>query len=253
VLRRTPGLRDRIRIQGKVGIRLPKDDTVGHYDLGPQAIRAGVVASVERLGVDRLDVLLLHRPDPLGEPAEVADAVAELQQEGLVGDVGASNMSAAQLEALADVLATPLVANQLEMSLGRRGFVDSAVLVNHPDGAHVDFPHGTLEHCGRTGIELQAWGALAGGRYSGARTDEGDPAATATVELVTRMAADRGVAPEAVVLGWLMRHPARIAPVLGTTSPARIRACADAEAVAESLTRVEWYALYAAAAGRPVP
>jgi predicted oxidoreductase len=253
VLRRAPELRKRIRIQGKVGIRLPADGLVAHYDLSGGAIRERVLGSLERLGVDRLDVLLLHRPDPLGEPAEIADALAALLQEGLVGDVGASNMSAAQLAALQDALASPLVANQLEMSLERTGFVDAAVLVNHPEGVGVDFPHGTLEHCGRHGIELQAWGALARGRFSGGPLADDDSPAAATAALVARMAEQRGVAREAVVLGWLMRHPARIAPVLGTTSPERIRACADAEGVAATMTRPEWYELYCTARGRPVP
>ncbi|THJ13154.1 aldo/keto reductase [Nocardioides sp.] len=251
VLRRAPELRARIRIQGKVGIRLAAGDVVGHYDLGAVAIREGVLGSIERLGVERLDVLLLHRPDPLWEPVEVASAVAELQRDGLVGDVGASNMSTAQLVALQDALGTPLVANQLEMSLARHGFVDSAVLVNHPDNVGTDFPHGMLEHCGRRGIELQAWGALAAGRYTGGSAVDGRTAATAA--LVARMAADLGVTPEAVVLGWLMRHPARIAPVVGTTNPDRIRACAQAESVAAAMTRVQWYTLYTAARGKPVP
>jgi predicted oxidoreductase len=253
VLRRAPELRGRISIQGKVGIRLPSEGGVGHYDLSGSAIRERVLGSLERLGVDRLDVLLLHRPDPLAEPGEVADAVAALQQEGLVGEIGASNMSAAQLAALQDALATPLVANQLEMSLERAGFVDSAVLVNHPEGAGVDFPHGTLEHCSRHGIELQAWGALARGRFSGGPPADDDSPAAATSKLVARMAEERGVAREAIVLGWLMRHPARIAPVLGTTNPERIRACADAEGVAATMTRPEWYQLYSTARGRPVP
>ncbi|UMG91385.1 aldo/keto reductase [Nocardioides sp. TF02-7] len=188
VLRRSPGLRERIVVQSKVGIRLPEQGVVGHYDLGARAIREGVLGSLDRLGTDRLDVLLLHRPDPLLEPAEVAAAVAGLQEEGLVGGVGASNMSAAQLAALQEALPTPLVADQLEMSLARHGFVDSAVLVNHPEAVMVDFPHGTLEHCRRHGIELQAWGALAGGRYSGGPALEGDAAAEATAALVERMA-----------------------------------------------------------------
>jgi predicted oxidoreductase len=253
VLRRAPELRERIGIQGKVGIRMPAAGRVGHYDLSGAAIRERVLGSLERLGVDRLDVLLLHRPDPLADPAEIADAVAAVQQEGLVGEIGASNMSAAQLAALQDALASPLVANQLEMSLERTGFVDAAVLVNHPEGAGVDFPHGTLEHCRRHRIELQAWGALARGRFSGVPLAEGDARGGATAELVGRMAAERDVAREAVVLGWLMRHPARIAPVLGTTSPERIRACADAEGVAATMTRPEWYELYCTARGRPVP
>ncbi|WP_435770851.1 aldo/keto reductase [Nocardioides sp. SYSU DS0651] len=253
VLRRAPGLRERIVVQGKVGIRLEEPGVVGHYDLSGGAIRERVAGSLERLGVDRLDVLLLHRPDPLAEPEEVAGAVAELQREGLVGDVGASNMSAAQLAALQDALATPVVADQLEMSLARPGFVDAAVLVNHPEAAETDFPHGTLEHCRRHGIELQAWGSLAGGRYSGGALPEDDPAAAGTAGLVARMAEEREVSREAVVLGWLMRHPARISPVIGTTSPDRIRACAEAASVAATMTRPEWYALYVSARGRPLP
>lgn len=253
VLRRAPGLRDRIVVQSKVGIRLSEPGVVGHYDLSARAIREGVLGSLDRLGTDRLDVLLLHRPDPLLEPAEVAGAVAALQAEGLVGQVGASNMSAAQLADLQDALPTPLVADQLEMSLARHGFVDSGVLVNHPEAVMVDFPHGTLEHCRRHGIELQAWGALAGGRFSGGPAVEGDAAGAETAARVARMADERGVAREAVVLGWLMRHPAGIAPVIGTTNPERIRACADAEKVAETMTRLEWFELYVAARGHRVP
>ena len=253
VLRRAPGLRERILVQGKVGIRLAEPGVIAHYDLSAASIRERVLESLERLGIERLDVLVLHRPDPLLEPAEVAEAVAGLQAEGLVGDVGASNMSAAQLAELQDALATPLVADQMEMSLARHGFADSAVLVNHPEGAIVDFPHGTLEHCRRHGIELQAWGSLAGGRYSGGAVATGDTAGAETAALVSRLAEERGVAREAVVLGWLMRHPAAITPVIGTTDPGRIRACADAEQVAASMTRSEWYDLYLAARGRPVP
>lgn len=253
VLRRSPGLRERIVLQGKVGIRLPEPGTPGHYDLSGAAIRDGVAASIERLGVERLDVLLLHRPDPLAEPAEIAEAVTGLQQDGLIGDIGASNMSGAQLAALQEVLPTPLVADQLEMSLARHGFVDSTVLVNHPDSTEVDFPHGTLEHCRRHGIELQAWGSLAGGRYSGAMNSPDDSTATETAAVVARVATDHGVSREAVVLGWLMRHPARISPVIGTTSPQRIRACAEAVAVADAMTRAEWWELYVSARGRPAP
>ena len=253
VLRRSPGLRERILLQGKVGIRLSGPGTPGHYDLSAAAIRDGVAASIERLGVERLDVLLLHRPDPLAEPAEIAEAVTGLQRDGLIGAVGASNMSGAQLAALQEVLPTTLVANQLEMSLARHGFVDSTVLVNHPDSTGVDFPHGTLEHCRRHGMELQAWGSLAGGRYSGGPISHDDPTAAGTTAVVARIAADQGVSREAVVLGWLMRHPARISPVIGTTSPERIRACAEAVAVAAAMTRADWWELYVSARGRPVP
>lgn len=268
VLDGTAGLRDRIWIQGKVGIRLGEDGLDGYYDLSGDAIRARVEASLGRLRTDHLDQLLLHRPDPLADPAEAGDAVVRLLEEGLIKAIGVSNFSAAQMAALQDHLPVPLAANQLELSLGRPDFVDSGILVNHPEGASVSFPHGTLEHCARAGAEVQAWSPLAGGRFTGRTTPPGGsadeptgagPAAAqraaqrATAELVASMARDRGTTVEAVVLGWLMRHPARIAPVIGSATPARIRACAGAEAVAASMTRPEWYALYIAARGRPVP
>ncbi|TYL45809.1 aldo/keto reductase [Nocardioides sp. BGMRC 2183] len=251
VLRRSPGLRERIEIQSKVGIRPGRDGAVQHYDLSGPAIRDGVRGSLERLGIERLDVLLLHRPDPLAEPAEVAAALAALRSEGLVDRIGVSNCSAAQIAHLQQALDAPLVADQLELSLYRHGFVDAGVLVNHPEAVTVDFPHGTLEHCAAAGIEIQAWGALAGGRYSGRPPQTQQEAATTA--LVADLAGRYGVAAEAVVLGWLMRHPARISPVLGTTDPGRIRACAEAEAVSARMSRPEWFALYSAARGRPVP
>lgn len=159
-------------------------------------------------------------------------------------------MSAHQMASLQDALATPLVADQLELSLARHGFVDSGVLVNHAEATAVDFPHGTLEHCRRHGIELQAWGALAQGRFSGRpRGPEDESAARA----VAGLAAAHDVAPEAIVLAWLMRHPARVSPVVGTTDRQRIRACAEAPRIAEQMSRQEWYDLYLAARGRPLP
>jgi predicted oxidoreductase len=251
VLRRHPGLRERVHVQGKVGIRHATDDVVGHYDLSANAIRERVEQSLERLGADRLDTLLLHRPDPLMEPDEVAAALTRLHDDGLVGAFGVSNMSVPQVAALQAALDLPLVAHQLEMSLARAGFVEAGITVNRPESAAVDFPSGMVEHCSAYGIELQAWGAMAYGRYSGRPTE--DPADTATTELVGRLAEVYDVGPEAVVLGWLMRHPARIAPVIGTTDPGRIRSCGQAEAVAAAMTRVEWYELLTTARGGPVP
>ncbi len=200
-----------------------------------------------------MDVLLLHRPDPLMDPREVADAVGQLMAEGKVRQLGVSNMSGAQIAYLQDELETPIVANQLEMSLLRRDWLESTVLVNHAEGLEYSFPHGTLEHCMAKGIELQAYGSLAQGRYTGAKSGELSAAESATASRLERLAGEKGTTPEAVLLGWLMKHPARISPVVGTTNPARIEACADAASVAATMSRAEWYGLWVAARGNNIP
>jgi predicted oxidoreductase len=250
VLRRDPALADRVKIQTKCGIRLGESGLQTYYDLSKPAILERVDGSLRRLGVERVDVLLLHRPDPLLDPAEVADAYGELRAAGKVGALGVSNMSAAQMSLLQRHLDEPLVANQLEMGLHRRDWVESAVLVNHPEGSGLSFPEGTIEYCRANNVRIQAWGSLAKGIYSGAPRAATDEAA---YELVNAMAAAKGSTAEAIVLAWLMRHPAGIEPVLGTSNPDRIRACADAEAQAAAMTTVEWYRLWTAARGHPLP
>lgn len=196
-------------------------------------------------------MLLLHRPDPLMDARKVADAVGQLMAEGKVRQLGVSNMSGAQIAYLQDRLETPVVANQLEMSLLKRDWLESTVLVNHPESAGSGFPHGTLEHCMDKGIELQAYGSLAQGRYTGAGAQS--DADTATSALLEHLAAEKHTTVEAVLLGWLMKHPARISPVVGTTNLSRIGACADAADVAAQMSRAEWYGLWMAARGSNIP
>ncbi|MEV8319942.1 aldo/keto reductase [Streptomyces sp. NPDC059900] len=246
VLARAAGLRERITLQTKCGIRLAEGDRPGLYDLrGPGIVRR-VEESLTRLRTDIIDVLLLHRPDPLTGPEEIAEALASLHAQGLVRRFGVSNMSAAQIAHLQAHLDVPLVANQLEMSLERRDWVESGVLVNTPAAADSGFPHGTLEYCAAHGIQLQAWGSLARGRF----TDGGDSPAA---RLVTELAARKQTTPETIVLWWLQRHPARIAPVIGTSRPERILACQDAVHREPDLTHEEWYDLWITARGGPLP
>lgn len=253
VLAERPGLRGRIRLQTKCGIRLSSPERAGQYDSSREWILAQTEESLRRLGTGHVETLLIHRPDPLAHPEEIAEAFLELRDAGKVGRLGVSNMSAEQMRWLQSALPEPLAANQLEMSLHRTGWLESGVLVNHPEAAEVGFPHGTVEYCQVTGVELQAWGALAQGRYSGAAgTAETGPDAAAAA-LVGELAESKGCAPEAVVLGWLLRHPAGIRPVVGTSNPARIRASRDAERVAAGMNRHEWYSLWVAARGRALP
>ncbi|MEU4269517.1 aldo/keto reductase [Streptomyces sp. NPDC026092] len=250
VLARSTGLRERITLQTKCGIRLAEGDRPGTYDLRGTSIVHRVEESLERLRTDVLDVLLLHRPDPLADPADIGDALTSLHRQGLVRRFGVSNMNSAQIARLQAHLDLPLVANQLEMSLHRRAWLEDGVLVNTPESAANGFPAGTVEHCLTHGITLQAWGALAQGRYAGAQQT---PQESATADLVSSLAAAKGTTPETIVLWWLRRHPARIAPVIGTTNPGRIRACRDAATAEPALSHDEWYALWISARGAALP
>ncbi|WP_211288038.1 aldo/keto reductase [Mumia flava] len=256
VLKRHPGLRETLTIQTKCGIVLggaPDAEPHGGnaYDLSHEAILTAVAGSLERLGIDHVDRLLLHRPDPLMVAEEVADAFDTLYRDGRVVGFGVSNMGAAQMAHLARALRRPIEVDQVELSLAHRDLIEAGVLVNHAGASTSVGSLGTLEHCVSEAITIQAYGSLAQGRYTGARpTSDAD---RATAGLVGKYAAELGTTPESVVVGWLLRHPAMIVAVVGTTSPERIRACGDAEHVAAAMSREQWWSLWTTARGEPVP
>jgi predicted oxidoreductase len=250
VLARTPGLRERIAVQTKCGIRLADGDRPGVYDLRGHSIIQRVEESLARLRTDVIDVLLLHRPDPLAGAEEIAQALTSLHRQGLVRRFGVSNMSAAQIAHLQAALDVPLVANQLEMSLQRRDWLEASVLVNTPEAATNSFPLGTIEHCRANDIQLQAWGSLAQGRFTGRQETAAE---RATAQLVTALATKKGTTAETIVLWWLQRHPAQIAPVIGSARPERILACRDAAQREPDLTHEEWYDLWLTARGTALP
>ena len=251
-LRRRPELRDQITIQTKCGYRV-EEGKAKQYDFSKAHILAAVDRSLTRLGVERLDVLLLHRPDPLMEPEEIAEAFDQLRSAGKVAHFGVSNVGAEQMRFLERYLSVPLVVNQLDLSLGKLDWLDSSILMNRTIAKTVRFPEGTLEHCRAGNIQLQAWGSLAQGRFSGRIMEASTEAEQQTAELVGRMAGEKETTPESIILGWLMKHPARIQPVTGTLNPQRILACADAARQAELMTREEWYALYQSSRGEAIP
>lgn len=239
------GRRDRVVLQSKCGIRLAGDPPGApqRFDFSREHIVSSTERILERLGTDYLDVLLLHRPDALVEPEEVAAAFDELERAGKVRWFGVSNHTAGQIELLAKFLRQPIVVNQVELSLVHTALIDAGIAANQ---SHYSLgADGTLDYCRLRGITLQAWSPFGKGRALG----EG-----ATGELgrvVARLAEQKSVPKEAVVLAFLLRHPARIQPVIGTTDPARIAAAARACDV--ELTREEWYELYVAGRGQPLP
>ena len=249
-LRLNPGLRDKLILQSKCAIRFADDVDPGRYDFSAEYIIKSVEGSLKRLQTDYLDILLLHRPDPLMEPEQVASAFAALRQSGKVRYFGVSNFGWPQLQWLQQALPDSLIVNQLQMSLGNIDWLAQNVLTGMPQGASHHFGYGTVEHCLQHNVQLQAWGSMAQGLFSGG-TKPTTAAHIATAQKVTELAEMYQTKPEAIVLSWLMRHPANIQPVIGTVNPGRIAACADALQV--HLTREHWYALYVASRGAPLP
>ena len=252
ILHSRPGLREQITIQSKCGVRLGEGGVAVQYDLSKSWILRAVDETLRRLQTEYLDILLLHRPDPLVQYEEVSEAFTSLTQSGKVRYFGVSNMSATQMLELERHVAEPLVVNQLEMSLGTRDWIEQDVLINE-HGLDASFPDGTLQYCQAHDVQLQAWASLARGIYSGAAVDTEDRAQLDTSALVTDMAESKATTREAIVLAWLLRHPANIQPVIGTANPDRIRACEDSVRQAEMMTRSEWYSLFISARGSNPP
>jgi len=254
ILKATPGLRDRIVLQSKVGIRFANDAYLSgepsRYDFSAAHIIRSTEAILRRLQTSHLDLLLLHRPDPLVEPAEVAQAFDELQSSGKVRHFGVSNHTPAQIELLRQQLRQPLVINQLEFSLAQPALVSEGIRANQAGaGANSALATGMLDYCRLNKIFVQAWSPVGGGKLLRAATEANPPHPAAA--LVASLAAAKNTSPEAVILAWILRHPAGIQPIIGSTQAERVRASVQADDL--TLTREEWYSLLAAASGKSVP
>lgn len=252
VLQQVSGLRDSIVLQSKCGIYFEGDPHPGdpaRYDFSYAHIVASVEGSLRRLQTDRLDILLLHRPDPLVEPDEVARAFDELHRAGKVRYFGVSNHTAGQMALLQQSIRQPLIANQVEVNLLHAGLIETGILANQPNGAYTAAA-GTLDYCRQHGILIQAWAPVAGGKLIDPARGA-DKRTRAAAGRVAQLAQARGTTREAVTLAWLLRHPAPIQPIIGTTNVERLRASCQADDVA--LSREEWYSLLAAARGASVP
>jgi len=241
VLAGVPGLRERLLIATKCGIRRAGDPAGApvRYDFSAGHIEASCEGSLKRLGVETIDLYLLHRPDYLMEPEEVARAFDRLRRAGKVREFGVSNFQPWQVDLLRRACPMPLVANQVEVSLAHLAPLED----------------GTLGQCQAEGMTPMGWSPLAGGQLGdGARrllpSQEGYRTDRLKQEL-DAVAGERGATRTQVALAWLMRHPAGIMPVVGSTDPARIREAAAA--VELKLSREEWYRLLAAARTEPLP
>lgn len=245
-LKNNPQLREQMVIQTKCGIRFTDEKAPGRYDFSHSWITHSVEQSLARLNTEQIDILLLHRPDPLMEVDEVTRAFDDLKQSGKVKCFGVSNMHHYQIDYLQRHLNEPIIINQLEMSLANNHWVNEGFNAGISND-NSRFSPAIVEHSQLNNIQLQAWGCLAQGKFTG----NGDQTTSHTKDLVITLANEYSVSPEAIVIAWLMRHPAKIQPVLGTTNSQRIAACAQANEI--TLSREHWYQLLVSARGQALP
>ena len=249
VLKASPHLRDRMIVQSKCAIRFEDEDGPKRYDFSPEWITHSVEQSLTRLNTEYLDLLLLHRPDPLMDAEAVGKTLSNLNAQGKVRHIGVSNMNHHQIAFLQQFTDLPIIANQLEMSLTFRDWVEDGMTTGSVHNRDSGYAPGTLEYCMRNNVQIQAWGSLAQGRLSG--STPANQAEQQAAELVSQLADKYSATREAIVLGWLMRHPANIQPVIGTTNPDRISACAKACDI--TLSRGDWYQLLETVRGTELP
>ncbi|HEY3915892.1 MAG TPA: aldo/keto reductase [Verrucomicrobiae bacterium] len=229
-------LREKIQIITKCGIKLMPEtggaQRVKYYDTSREYIVASVEDSLRALRTDRVEVLLIHRPDPMLDPDEIAKAFAGLKESGKVLHFGVSNFTTAQFDLLASRLPFGLVTNQLQFSV-----LHTAPLYD-----------GTFDQCLRLAVSPMAWSPLDGGRLIAAEDQRTQRVRRALAEIGREL---NGATVEQVALAWILAHPARIIPVVGTCNKERVQSSADAAEL--KLTREQWFFILQASTGAPVP
>ena len=239
-LHMTPALRETMILQTKCGIRQ------GMFDFSKEHILEAVDGSLKRLQTDYLDVLLLHRPDALVEPEEVAEAFTILQDSGKVRYFGVSNQNPMQIELLKKYVRQPLIINQLQFSITNTTMIDAGINVNMEDDFSVNRDGSILDYCRLHDITIQPWSPFQYGFFEGTFLD--NDKFPELNQRIDALAADKGVTNTAIAIAWILRHPAHMQPIVGTTNADRVKAICRASDI--SLTRKEWYDIYLAAGNR---
>ncbi|HEN8971664.1 TPA: aldo/keto reductase [Streptococcus agalactiae] len=229
--------RDKMIIQSKCGIR------EGYFDFSKEYILSSVDGILERLGTEYLDFLILHRPDVLVEPEEVAEAFTKLRAEGKVKHFGVSNQNRFQMELLQSYLDEPLAVNQLQLSPAHTPMFDAGLNVNMLNKASIEHDDGIVDYCRLKRVTIQAWSPFQIDLSRGLFVNH--PDYKELNETIAKLAKNYNVSSEAIVIAWILRHPAQIRAIVGSMNPSRLKAIDKANDIA--LTREEWYDIYRSA------
>ncbi|HET1010922.1 TPA: aldo/keto reductase [Streptococcus pneumoniae] len=240
VLKNRPDLREKMWIQSKYGIRI---EEFTYFDFSKDYIIKSVDGILQRLKIDHLDSLLLHRPDALMESDQVAEAFNLLYKQGKVRDFGVSNQNPMMMELLKKDVKQPLAVNQLQLSAAFTPGFESAFHVNMEDSQAAMRDGSIFEYCKLHDVVIQAWSVLQFGYFKG--NFVGNEKFQALNQVLDRLAIKYGVTSSTIAISWILRYPAKMQAVVGTTNPKHLREVSRAANF--SLTRKEWYEIYLAA------
>ncbi len=248
VLENHKELRDKIIIQSKCGIVKDSNGSITHFDFSRDYIIKAVEASLRRLKVDYLDSLLLHRPDTLMEPEEVAEAFDILYSGGKVKHFGVSNQNVRQIELLKTCVRQPLCINQMQMSITECGMIAQGLNTNMTNKLSIMHDDGVLEYSRINNMTIQAWSPFQIGFFEGTFID--NPAFEKLNTCLDKFADKYGVSKTAVAVAWILRHPAKMQVIVGTTNYRHLNEILGFDKV--ELSRMDWYEIYRAA-GHTLP
>ncbi len=235
-LKNNQDLRSKMIIQSKCGIRK------GQYDFSKEHIINSVNQSLKRLNTDYLDILLLHRPDALCDPIEVSDAINQLYNEKKIKYFGVSNHNPYQIQLLQKHLKVPILFNQVQFSLVHASLIDSGINVNMSNDAAIDKDGSLLDFCRLNNITIQPWSVLQASWEDGCFIDH-PKYENLNIELAN-ISSKYNVSKAVIAIAWILRHPANMQPIIGTTNPERLKEINKSLNI--NLTREEWYKLYLA-------